>query len=86
MTEQAGHDEEAAKLLHHTKQTNEQWRLTAGALDRIATVVLGGAPLEPLFQHQALHWVEADACWGSNRPTYCGTAHPAPDPGEGLTP
>ncbi len=35
------------------KRRNEQWKLTASSVDRLCTVILGGAVLAPIFQHKA---------------------------------
>ena len=36
------------------RRRNERLKLAAGAFDRVSTVILGGAVLAPIFQHQAL--------------------------------
>lgn len=40
------------------RRYNERLKLTASGLDRISTVVFGGAVLAPIFQHTDSRWRE----------------------------
>ena len=40
------------------RRYNERLKLTASALDRISTIVFGGAVLAPIFQHTEGRWIE----------------------------
>ena len=40
------------------RRYDERVRLLAGQLDRISTVILGGAVLAPIFQHARPRWLE----------------------------
>lgn len=40
------------------RRYNERLKLTASALDRISTIVFGGAVLAPIFQHATGSWRE----------------------------
>ena len=46
----------STKLL--IKRYNERIKLTASALDRLSTVVFGGAVLAPIFQNASSNWRE----------------------------
>jgi hypothetical protein len=38
------------------RHRNERLRMIAGAVDRLGTVILGGAVLAPIFQMQPIDW------------------------------
>jgi hypothetical protein len=52
----AARDSDAKRRRRQARHYNDRLKMIAGALDRLSTVVLGGAVLAPIFQQQALSW------------------------------
>ena len=44
-----------------TRRRNKRLKLSAAAVDRVSTVVFGGAVLAPIFQQQPLTWWKTGA-------------------------
>ena len=55
----------SSRQVLQARRFNEHLKLSAAALDRASTVVLGGAVLAPMFQHATIKIIEAAGWLGT---------------------
>lgn len=66
-----------AREVLEARRFNEHLKLSAVALDRLSTIVLGGAVLAPMFQHAVLPLAET-AGWIGTAATLHLSSHSVP--------